>query len=138
MLPDSDAARVSYLYGRNPVMTFPITSPLVFNIHGIGMRSFEKLAATFGTGKRALLALVVAFASPFASASVIQYDNWSGNVTADYHVTINDDTANFFTVRIQVDPGYQADVLAFGFDNGDRYNIVADLGFTPVSPGAGD
>ena len=89
-------------------------------------------------GKRSLLALVVAFLSPLASASVIQYDNWSGNVTADYHVTINDDTADYFTVRIQVDPGYQADVFAFGFDNGDRYNTVADLGFTPVSPGAAD
>ncbi len=67
---------------------------------------------------------------------MIQYDNWSGNVTADYHVTINDNVANYFTVHIQVDPGYQADVLAFGFNNGDRYNSSADLGFTAVSPTA--
>src|SRR5258705_214676 len=74
--------------------------------------------------KFVFVALAAAFA-PLASAGLIQYDNWSGNVTADYHVTINDDIANFFTVRIQVDPGYQADVLAFGFNNGDRYNSSA-------------
>ena len=84
----------------------------------------------------ALIALSAALVSPVASASLIQYDNWSGNVTADYHVTINDDTANYFTVHIQVDPGYQANVLAFGFNNGDRYNSIADLGFTAVNPTA--
>jgi len=78
--------------------------------------------------------LVSVLASPFVSAGVIQYDTWSGNVTADYHVTVSDDAAGVFTIRIQVDPGYQADVLAFGFDNGDRYNSVADLSFAAVSP----
>ena len=90
----------------------------------------------FLTRSTALIALTAAFVSPLASAGLIQYDNWSGNVTADYHVTINDDTANYFTVHIQVDPGYQANVLAFGFNNGDRYNSIADLGFTAVSPNA--
>ena len=98
------------------------------------MRFCKNLFARGTSIVSVLSALTFAFVSPVASAGLIQYDNWSGNVTADYHVTIDDNTANFFTVHIQVNPGYQADVLAFGFDNGDRYQNEADLGFTAVSP----
>jgi len=85
---------------------------------------------------RVVYGLALAATASLAHAGAIVYDTWSGNVTADYTVTIDDNTANVFTIRIQVDPGYQADVLAFGFNNGDRYNTVSDLGFSAVSPAA--
>ncbi len=57
--------------------------------------------------------------------------------TASYTVNIDDTTtAGRFTVDINVGSGFQANVLAFGFNNGDIYNSSADLGLSMIDPSA--
>ena len=69
-----------------------------------------------------------------AQAGVITFDNWSGNLSADYTVVIDDNTAGLFTFQVTVDAGFDANVLALAINSGGTYNTAGDLGLTMIDP----
>jgi hypothetical protein len=81
----------------------------------------------------AAVALMWIAASP-SYAGLITYNLTD---TATYTVNIDDTTtAGRFTIAISVGSGFQANVLAFGFNNGDIYNNETDLGLSMIDPAA--
>jgi hypothetical protein len=81
--------------------------------------------------KRLAVAALLSAAALPSYAGFIQYDLTDG---ATYRIRIDDDTAGKFTIDIDVGAGFQADVLAFGFNNGDTYNNSGQLGLTMITP----
>ena len=96
------------------------------------MRKFNRMKRIL------LLPAYVALLLPLpALSAVVTFDDWGGNVSADYTLTIRDDvTLNKFTIQADVDAGFTAAMLAIAFDVASPFDYDAgNLGLENAAPG---
>lgn len=73
-----------------------------------------------------------------AFSAMVTFDDWGGNVSADYTLTIDDNTAGKFTFDATVEAGFTAKMLAIAFNVSGAFDYTSlNLGLMNVSTGLG-